>query len=83
VRTRSSVSITDAAWNGGRPVKRLYRVAPRANTSDRGPIAARSPAICSGAMNEGVPPTPIGPVAVAPGSSPARAMPKSASIGVT
>ncbi len=30
VRTRSSVSITDAAWNGGRPVKRLYRVAPRA-----------------------------------------------------
>ena len=23
VRTRSSVSITDAAWNGGRPVKRL------------------------------------------------------------
>ena len=36
-----------------------------------------------GAMNEGVPRTPIRPVAVAPGSSPARAIPKSASIGVT
>ena len=53
VRTRSSVSITDAAWNGARPVKRLYKVAPRANTSDRGPIAARSPAICSGSHERG------------------------------
>ena len=47
-------------------------MAPRAKTSDRGPIPARSPAICSGAMNEGVPRTPIRTVAVALGSSPAR-----------
>ena len=33
-------------------------------------------------MNDGVPRTPIAPIAVAPGSSPARAIPKSASIGV-
>ena len=43
MRTRSSVSITDAAWNGGRPVKRLYRVAPRAidvgSRTDRGAVA--------------------------------------------
>ncbi len=56
-------------------------MAPRANTSAGGPMAARSPAICSGAMNEGVPRTPIGPATVAAGSSPARAIPKSLTIG--
>jgi hypothetical protein len=48
--TRNSVSRDVAAWNGGRPVRHSYRIAPRLYTSAAVVTACFCPAACSGAM---------------------------------